>query len=146
MGGQVLAVSGREEQRRRDAAEPGRHRLHHRDHAQRGEPGLKVGGTDRAVLDTMPQTRGARRLDRVAHRFDRAITDRMGRDLKAGAARAIDQRAQLFRGGSPDTTARAHGDPFRSAVHEHFDRAGTQHRPAKAPEHAESRRGFQQLP
>src|SRR5438132_12148302 len=94
----------------------------------------------------MTQMSRSRRLDRVAHRLDRRIPDRMRGDLQTGRRGLAHQIAQLVACCAPYAATGAHRDSLRSAVDEHLDRAGADQRAAKAGLHAELGRRLEQLP
>ena len=141
----VVAVSRREELSRA-APEGGGQRLHHRDHAQPGEPRPQIRRADRAVLHAVPLGGGAGGLDRVAHRLDRAVADRMRGDLQPCRRRSRDQCAKLVGRRPPGRRAVAHGDPVGAPVDEDLYGTGAQARTPEMPAHAERRGGVEQLP
>ncbi len=133
--------------------EPGRltrkcrgERLHHGHHAEARQAAAQIRRADGAVLDPMAKPVGFRRLNRVAHRLDRSVADRVRGDLQAGARGPRHELPQLVRRRAPHRRSAADRHPLRAAVDEHLDRTGPHDRASKAGAHAETRGGLEQLP
>jgi hypothetical protein len=111
VGSQVREKGVWEGTRSVSAPYAGEERLHDRDHAQSGEPALEIGRAGGAVLDPVPEPerRRAGRLDRVTHRFDRRVADRVSGHLEPGPGGPVDQVAQLFGRGAPAVPPAAYG-------------------------------------
>ena len=84
------------------------------------------------------QAAGARRLDRVGHRLDRAVADGMRRHLQAGIRGSLHQRLELVGRRAPHAPADAHDHALRAAVDEHLDRTGAHDVAAEASMHAKT--------
>src|SRR5258706_11502172 len=86
------------------------------------------------------------RLEGVAHRLDRGVTDGMSGNLQTGTRSADHELAHLRRGRTPRSPAGANRDAFGSAVDEYLDRPGPHESAPEPRPNSNSRGRVQQLP